>query len=134
STEEEAGNIRTYNALEILKHLQGSDTPDFVILSKIEFIYLPWMAEGATAEPKAIQYRLSNEPAYFCEMMELAYKPCHEEAPSKELPSGVADRLFQLLYPYKVVPGTDWNGVFHPDRFAAWLEEVTVWARENDRY
>ena len=134
STEEEAGKVRPYNALEILKHLQGSDTPDFVTLSKIEFIYLPWMAEGATAEPKAIQYRLSNEPAYFCEMMELAYKPCHEEAPSKELPSGVADRLFQLLYPYKVVPGTDWNGVFHPDRFAAWLEEVTVWARENDRY
>lgn len=134
STEEEAGKVRPYNALEILKHLQGSDTPDFATLSKIEFLYLPWMPEGATAEPKAIQYRLSNEPAYFCELMELAYKRHHDETPASVLPQALSDRLFQLLYPYKVVPGTDWNGVFHPDRFTAWLEEVTVWARENDRY
>ena len=134
STEEEAGNIRTYNALEILKHLQGSDTPDFAILSKIEFLYLPWMPEGATAEPKAIQYRLSNEPAYFCELMELAYKRHHDETPASVLPQALSDRLFQLLYPYKVVPGTDWNDAFHPDRFTAWLAEVTAWARENDRY
>ena len=134
STEEEAGKVRPYNALEILKHLQGSDTPDFATLSKIEFLYLPWMPEGATAEPKAIQYRLSNEPAYFCELIELAYKRHHDETPASVLPQALSDRLFQLLYPYKVVPGTDWNGVFHPDRFTAWLEEVTVWARENDRY
>lgn len=134
STEEEAGKVRPYNALEILKHLQGSDTPDFATLSKIEFLYLPWMPEGATAEPKAIQYRLSNEPAYFCELMELAYKRHHDETPASVLPQALSDRLFQLLYPYKVVPGTDWNDVFHPDRFTAWLAEVTAWARENDRY
>lgn len=134
STEEEAGKVRPYNALEILKHLQGSDTPDFAILSKIEFLYLPWMPEGATAEPKAIQYRLSNEPAYFCELMELAYKRHHDETPASVLPQALSDRLFQLLYPYKVVPGTDWNDAFHPDRFTAWLAEVTAWARENDRY
>lgn len=134
STEEEAGKVRPYNALEILKHLQGSDTPDFATLSKIEFLYLPWMPEGATVEPKAIQYRLSNEPAYFCELMELAYKRHHDETPASVLPQALSDRLFQLLYPYKVVPGTDWNDVFHPDRFTAWLAEVTAWARENDRY
>ena len=134
STEEEAGKVRPYNALEILEHLQGSDTPDFETLSKIEFIYLPWMAEGATVEPRAIQYRLSNEPAYFCELIELAYKRHHDETPASVLPQALSDRLFQLLYPYKVVPGTDWDGVFHPDRFTAWLAEVTAWARENDRY
>lgn len=134
STEEEVGKVRPYNALEILEHLQGSDTPDLVTLSNIEFVYLPWMRAGAAVKPRAIYHRLSNEPAYFCELMELAYKRRHEEAPPKELPPGVAERLFQLTYPYKVVPGTDWDGVFHPDRFTAWLAEVTAWARENDRY
>lgn len=46
----------------------------------------------------------------------------------------MADRLFALLHPYKVIPGIDWDGLFHEGVFLSWMDKVMEWAKENDRY
>ncbi len=133
-TDRDANSIHRYSVQKIIKHLQNTGRTDIHILSDIEYIYLPWLDEYSSTSPKAINYRLANEPEYFCSIMESTYKKRHETASDQVLPPAVRERLFQLTYHYRIIPGTDWNGVFHSDIFTSWLTTVKAWAKENDRY
>lgn len=129
-----AGSIDRYSVCKIIKYLQNSDITDVNALSEIEYIYLPWLDEYSSINPKAINYRLANEPACFCDLMEIAYKKRNETSSGKTLSQGARERIFQLTYHYKIIPGTDWIGVFHAEIFKSWLSAVKTWAEENDRY
>ena len=72
--------------------------------------------------------------SFFCDLIECVFKKRNEPATTKELSEAAKERLFQLMYPFRVVPGTDWEGNFHADVFVSWLAQVKDWARKNDRY
>lgn len=126
-------NIHQYSVQKIIKYLQNSENRNVETLSDIEYIYLPWLDRYSSVKPKAINYRLANEPPYFCEIIQTAYKRRHDPAKPKELPRAVSDRLFQLTYQFNVIPGIDWNGQLNADKFSSWMNAVKEWARENDR-
>ena len=65
--------------------------------------------------------------------MESVYKPRHDEKRSSSLPEGYAQRLSSLAFPYRVVPGIDWDGCFNLDSFHKWIDDVLSWAKKTDR-
>jgi hypothetical protein len=119
---------------DLIRYLQESGKIDLNTLSQIEFYYLVWLDEDSEVKPKTIEYLLANESSCFCELMAAAYKKRHAESEAKTLPKAVIDRIFQITFQYRIVPGTDWNGNFHNDTFEKWMKEVATWARENDRF
>lgn len=102
--------------------------------SDIEFIYLPMLDEYSEVRPRALNTRLSLEPEYFCSLIELFYKERNGEKREIELNKSLSDRLYEILFQFKVIPGIDWNGNFDAKRFDYWMKTVKTWSRDNDRY
>ena len=127
-------NVQRTPTCRIIEFLQGSVSKDIDMLCKIEYIYLPWLSRYSHTQPKAIRYKLANDANSFCDLMKITYKGRHQDAVKKSVDHSVSERLFLLTFPYSIVPGTDWDGNFHPDRFTAWINTVKNWARENDRF
>ena len=76
----------------------------------------------------------SLEPEYFCSLIELCYKERNGEKREIELNKSLSDRLYEILFQFKVIPGIDWNGNFDAKRFDYWMKTVKTWSRDNDRY
>lgn len=137
ATTESPETLDSYAFHSLIKRLQATKQLGIEELSEIEFIYLPWLNKTSSAYPRALYYKIANDPSYFCEMLQLAYKKRHEVAQTTD-PSHIAPellkRLSQILFKFCVIPGTDWDGNFHEDIFTSWLDEVKTWARDNDRY
>ncbi len=133
-TEQKLEKIDPDSTRELIKYLQESGKIDLKTLSQIEFFYLIWLDEDSEVRPKAIEYLLANESSCFCELMAAAYKKRHADSEKKALPKAVSDRIFQITFQYRVVPGIDWDGSFHRDVFENWMKEVVEWSRENDRF
>lgn len=59
------GEIDQYLACRIIAKLQDAEQPDIHMLSEVEYIYLPWLGGRSKVQPKAIYYRVANEPEFF---------------------------------------------------------------------
>lgn len=135
-TEESTGReaLDSYSAQKIIGWLQKQESIDLYAKSDIEFIYLPVLNESSEIQPHALYTRISLDADYFCGMLELFYKKRSENNHEEQLNKGLGDRLFEILFHFKVIPGNDWNGVFHADKFRLWMNTVKSWSKENDRY
>lgn len=71
----------------------------------------------------------SVEPEYFCSLIELCYKERNGEKREIELNKSLSDRLYEILFQFKVIPGIDWNGNFDAKRFDYWMKTVTTISR-----
>lgn len=137
ATTESAEELDSHSACLLIKKLQDTKEPDIEKLSEIEFIYLPWLDELSSVHPRALYCKIASDPDYFCELLRLSYKKRHEDilvANTQSISPELLKRLFQILFKFCVVPGTDWDGNFHEDVFTSWLNKVKTWARDNDRY
>lgn len=132
--EQERERIDCDSTRALIKYLQDSGAIDVKVLSEIEFFYLVWLDDDSEVKPRAIEFRLANEPSCFCELMAVTYKERHAEARPRSISKALRERLFQLTFRYSIIPGTDWDGNFHGEVFDNWLSTVIAWAKENDRY
>lgn len=123
-----------YAAQKIIGWFQQQEDIDLELRSDIEFIYLPMLDEYSEVRPRALNTRLSLEPEYFCSLIELFYKERNGEKREIELNKSLSDRLYEILFQFKVIPGIDWNGNFDAKRFDYWMKTVKTWSRDNDRY
>ena len=133
-SEQDRERIDCDSTRALIKYLQNSGAIDVKLLSEIEFFYLVWLDDDSEVTPRALEYRLANEPSCFCELMAATYKERHADARPSSISKALSDRLSQLTFPYSIIPGTDWDGNFHSDVFESWLSAVIAWAKENDRY
>lgn len=129
-----AEKVDDYAARKLIGWLQEQDDVALELKCDIEFIYLPILDEYSEVQPHALNTRLSNDPDYFCSLIELFYKKHSEEQHPIELNEGMRERLWAILLEYKVTPGVDWNGKFHENVFQSWMASVKAWSLENDRY
>ena len=72
-SEQAPNQIDAYAACSIIDKLQKAELPNIDALVEIEYAYLPFLVEPSTTHPKALYYKLSNDDAFFCELMELMY-------------------------------------------------------------
>lgn len=135
-TEESIGveTLDDYAVQKIIGWFQQQEDIDLELRSDIEFIYLPMLDEYSEVRPCALNTRLSLEPEYFCSLIELFYKERNGEKRKIELNKSLSDRLYEILFQFKVTPGIDWNGNFDAKRFDYWMKTVKTWSRDNDRY
>jgi hypothetical protein len=49
------------------------------------------------------------------------------------LTESVKRRLFDIIFEFSIVPGTDLNGEYHSDVFEEWINYCKTWGNENDR-
>lgn len=89
--------------------------------------------KNSLREPKALNYRISNEPEVFCELIESFFKKKHEDQHEKNISEAILNRIADILFGFKIVPGTDWNGAFNKEVFRSWVTNVKEWAKNNDR-
>lgn len=135
-TEESIGveTLDDYAVQKIIGWFQQQEDIDLELRSDIEFIYLPMLDEYSEVRPRALNTRLSLESEYFCSLIELFYKERNGEKREIELNKSLSDRLYEILFQFKVTPGIDWNGNFDAKRFDYWMKTVKTWSRDNDRY
>lgn len=127
-------SLRIHWIGDIIGELQDSTHLDIELLSDIEFIYLPILDSYSGVEPKNILLRLSQEPDYFCGLIEMYYKKESGNERRKKVSESMAKRLFDVLFNFKVVPGTNREGKFIAKDFKKWITSVKQWSKENDRY
>ena len=125
-----------YAVQRLIKRLQDSNTCDIDRLSVIELYYLPWLDKHSRTQPRALKTKIAESPEYFCQIIELAFKKHnskHDSEKQKPINKIAAQRLYQIIFGFDIVPGTDWNGVFDKEKFKSWVADVIKWSIDNDR-
>ncbi len=108
-TEESIGveTLDDYAVQKIIGWFQQQEDIDLELRSDIEFIYLPMLDEYSEVRPRALNTRLSLESEYFCSLIELFYKERNGEKREIELNKSLSDRLYEILFQFKVTPVED---------------------------
>ncbi len=135
-TEESIGDelIDDEAVRKIISWVQQQNCIGLVEQSNIDFIYLPLLDTYSTVHPHALNTRLSLEPEYFCNLLELFFKKRSEDSHEIELDKGINQRLRNIFFQFKITPGVEWNGEFDESKFKMWMCYVKKWSKENDRY
>lgn len=97
-------------------------------ISDVELIYISVLDEYSEVKPRALNYRLANNPAFFCELIELFYKKRNTGKPNELLSQNMLDRLGEIFFNYCVIPGTNWDGNYDEDIFKHWIEYCKNWS------
>lgn len=126
-----------YHTIEIIEKLQSDPSLTEDDIAQIEFAYLPLLdGLGAKkARPKTLERRLAADPKFFCEAVELTFKPKQlaETRALTERELSMARSCQRLLSHWKLPPGTKIGGTFDPAAFTQWLDEVKPKLAKLDR-
>lgn len=121
------------NLIGFLHQNNDKKTESIIDISDIELIYLPWLDDCSKVKPKALSYRLANEPKFFCELIKMFYKKAHAETHENVISDNMIKRLSEIFFNYNIVPGTDWDGNYDNTVFLEWVNYCKKWAKEEDR-
>ena len=125
--------IDSYAVSKVVKWLQMQEGLTIEEKSNIDFIFLP-ILNNNNIKPQALFDRLSCDPNYFCNMMELCYRKKNDNQTKQKLNKAISDRLFSILLRYQIVPGMNAEGNIDEKVFHDWMYRVKVWSKENERY
>lgn len=136
-------NTDYYVIAKVLKMLQDAPDVEEDKLCTIEWHYLLFMrklfiTEYKGARPKYLEQCLAQNPEFFIEIIQLAYRSKKErEQPREEIdrrnPSSV-ERAWDLLSYWKQPPGQLDDGSFSKEVFKKWYEEVKTKTIESGHY
>jgi hypothetical protein len=116
-----------YHIIEVIKFLQTEPSVNEDDLFRIEWAYLPLLERHMDAAPVTLEYRLANDPEFFCEVIRLIYRSKKEGHPSREPSEAsrvIATNAWRLLHGWETPPGTQRDGTFSEDLFTSWLQRV----------
>ena len=123
-----------YRIAEIIKVLQEDPELNLDDIAKVEWQYLTVLGDRNGTSTKTLQFELATNGDFFCEILELCYRPegvaesAHE--PSKEQ-QAAASHAHRLLSEWRIPPGTQRDGTFSPDAFEEWLSQVKAKCEES---
>jgi hypothetical protein len=126
SSDEPRDTMNQHYALELIKALQADSNTDPDDLFRVEWAYLSLLDRHGGAKPVLLEQKLASEPDFFCEAIQLIYRPKGTEQPEEvdEGEKAVASNAWRLLHEWKRPPGLRDNGSFTADEFNAWFERV----------
>ena len=113
---------------EVFKALQENPDAPADDLCRLEWSYLPVLDRLARrCARNSSRRRLAADPAFFCEIIRILYRPKGTDRPAEE-PSReqlkVAENAYRLLSGMEDAPGTTRGGAFDGGTLKHWLEQV----------
>ena len=131
---EPEGQELRYAIIEIIQDLQADPEANQEDLIKVEWAYLPLLERHLGASPKTLEFRLASVPGFFCQVIQLIFRPEGQEARARDLndhQKTLAQSAYSLLFEWKTPPGTQQDGTFSPDAFSEWLDYVKAVCGES---
>jgi len=125
----------SYHITKLIKALQEDPNTSPQDLFNVEWFYVPLLDDLHGHHPVLLQKKLAQEPEFFCQLMQLIYKPtsADESYPEPDQEQrNLATNAWQLMRVWTVPPGQA-NGVFDENVFRLWVKEVKEISAQNDR-
>ncbi len=126
-TDEPEGQELRYAIIEIIQDLQSDPGASQVDLMEVEWLYLPLLKHHPGASPKTLEFRLASDPDFYCQVIQLIFRPEGQDAPSGQLSEhekALAQNAYSLLFEWKTPPGMQPDGMFSQKAFTEWLNHV----------
>ncbi len=122
------------DVLGLINRMQSDTEIESDRIARLEWILVPFVRSGHY-EPRALEHKLSRDPAFFIEILSLAFRGEGEEpdpSPSDEVKAR-ASRAVELLWEWHTPPGTDESGALDGGAIARWVDEARHLASEVGR-
>lgn len=133
-TEENIRDLDYYSVATMIKFLQDDKTVDFEKLALIEWNFYPALNQGTY--PITLKKKLKQQPEFFCELINILYKPLDEKIAKTEpqLSHNVIQRAWTVLNEIKPLAGYDDDtGLFNSKIFLKWFKKVMKIAKDKTR-
>jgi len=113
-----------HDVARLLDALEPSDEVGATRIAALEWAYLPLVGRHERA-PKLLHRQLSRNPAFFAEIVALAYRAEGEEPRElSEEERARARHAYELLDTFRVVPGTTDDGSIDGAGLKAWVQHA----------
>ena len=103
-------------------------------LFQVEWMYLPLLDKDNNAEPKLLENKLASDPAFFCELIRLAFRSNKDRKKKREVSKdkkALARNAYTLLNEWHTLPGTDTEKIFSEKLFIQWIDHVVENCKES---
>lgn len=127
SSSESKYTTEAYDIVKLIQFLQTEPSVNQDELFNVEWAYVPLLNQDTGAAPQLLERKLTNEPAFFCEMIQLSYRSNKENQPLPELSKeteAIATNAWRLLSGWRTPPGMQLDQTFNADDFNQWLKTV----------
>lgn len=128
----EAACVSSYDISRLIQYLkeEGIDEETVAVL---EWRYLPLLHDDART--LTLENLLARNPRTFVELVELVFRRANEDADSQQREANptLASNAYRLLREWKVVPGTQEDGIVDGTALSEWLAEARRLLIEADR-
>lgn len=128
----ESGRVSEHDVSRLLAFLRSRGVDEREV-ARLEWKFLPLLhfEGGATS----LQRLLAEDPRWFVEVLELAFKPATPRGDDepRQVDSALATNAWRLLHEWRVVPGTDANGAVDAAGLQTWLDSARQLLTESDR-
>jgi hypothetical protein len=130
-----------YEVGKLFEAIDKRGETDKTFLIRLEWLYLPFLTSyGNTRSPKLLHEEISNNPAFFIDLLKSAYKPNNDDVLeeerkdlSEEQIRNRAKNAHQLLYSWKKIPGVDLTGIINVEILNSWVSKVRELAIKINR-
>ncbi len=127
SSKEPLNSMGPHHVIAVIKALQDDPHTDPNGLFQVEWSYLPLLNRLDDALPKLLETKLSAEPEFFCEVIQLMYRSKNEaisERETSEEEKTIAENAWRLLHGWQTPPGLQPDGRFSGGHLKQWLEDT----------
>jgi len=132
---ESLNQIDSYQITELIKAMQISSEISSEDLFQVEWRYLQLLDKDNNAEPKLLENKLASEPAFFCELIRLAFRSNKDIKKKTEVikeKKELAENAYRLLDEWHTPPGTDAENIFSENLFRQWIDCVVESCKKSD--
>jgi hypothetical protein len=119
--------IDAYQIVEVIKALQNKPDVNNDDLFRVEWAYLPLFDQHRDASPKLLEWRLANDPKFFCEVIRLVFKSKREDLPDEKVTKKmkyIETNAYHLLDKCRIPPGSREDGSYDGNALKLWLGVV----------
>lgn len=130
--DKEIALLSSYDISRLLELLRSS-TLDEEQVALLEWRLLPLTDLGVGPAAAVLERKLSQDPAFFVEMVSLCFKPRNSDRDAST-PAHVAQNAYRLLSSWSQPPGSDEpSGAVDAKRLGAWVTDARRLLKEADR-
>ena len=128
-------HLDSWDIGQAIERLEASGVIEKNRLVLLEFWAIPLLGYRDEQRARTLYATLMSDPALFCELICILYKPRHREheEPPNEMRKAAAGIAWRILHNCRRIPGTQPDGTVDEETFFEFINEVRELCREKDR-